>query len=105
MPQIYWTDDYGKEGGTTMFTDRLNQFTGSSVNKNGKVKYIALALYRCGYDFSTDHGWKNSDTNLTEQYEALKEAGCTGYSLFSARFLYLGKADDELGFLSGSILQ
>ena len=105
MPQIYWTDDYGKEGGTTMFTDRLNQFTGSSVNKNGKVKYIALALYRCGYDFSTDHGWKNSDTNLAEQYEALKKAGCTGYSLFSARFLYLGKADDELGFLSGSILQ
>ena len=105
MPQIYWTDDYGKKGGTTMFTDRLNQFTGSSVNKNGKVKYIALALYRCGYNFSTDHGWKNSDTNLAEQYEALKEAGCTGYSLFSAHFLYLGKADDELGFLNESILQ
>ncbi|MBQ1843485.1 MAG: family 10 glycosylhydrolase [Lachnospiraceae bacterium] len=105
MPQIYWTDDYGKKGGTTMFTDRLNQFTGSSVNKNGKVKYIALALYRCGYDYSTDHGWKNSDTNLAEQYEALKDAGCTGYSLFSARFLYLGKASDELGFLNESILQ
>lgn len=105
MPQIYWTDDYGKEGGTTMFTDRLNQFTGPSVNKNGKVKYIALALYRCGYDYSTDHGWMNSDTNLAEQYEALKDAGCTGYSLFSARFLYLGKADDELGFLNESILQ
>lgn len=105
MPQIYWTDDYGKKGGTTMFTDRLNQFTGSSVNKNGKVKYIALALYRCGYDYSTDHGWKNSDTNLAEQYEALKDAGCTGYSLFSARFLYLGKASNELGFLNESILQ
>lgn len=103
MPQIYWTDDYGKKGGTTMYSDRLEQFTDPSLDKLGKVKYIALALYRCGYDFSTDHGWKNSDTNLSEQYEALKETGCNGYSLFSARFLYIGKADDELEYLNEAL--
>ncbi len=104
MPQIYWTDDYGKKGGTTMFSDRLSQFTSKSLDKKGKIKYIALALYRCGYANALDQGWKSSDTNLADQYEALKEAGCKGYSLFSARFIYIGKAEDELGYLNESIV-
>lgn len=104
MPQIYWTDDYGKNGGTAMFSQRLEQFTASDFDTLGKVKYIALALYRCGNDYTLDHGWINSDTNLAEQYEKLNEAGCTGYSLFSASYIFRGDADDELGALNESII-
>lgn len=103
MPQLYWTDDYGKKGGTSMFSDRLAQFTDSSLDILDKTKYIALALYRCGNDYSTDHGWTESDTNLSDQYEALKDAGCNGYSLFSAAYLFSSKTADELTYLNEAI--
>jgi uncharacterized lipoprotein YddW (UPF0748 family) len=103
MPQLYWTDDWGRNGGTEMFSDRLAQFTDSSLDKLGKTKYVALALYRCGNDYSTDHGWTESSTNLSDQYEALKNAGCNGYSLFSAAYLYSSKTAEELSYLNEAI--
>ena len=103
MPQLYWTNDYGKKGGTAMFTQRLEQFTSPSFDKLGKVKYIALALYRCGQNIATDYGWTHYSGNLADSYEELKEDGCNGYSLFSARYLYDDYAADELGFLNEAL--
>lgn len=103
MPQLYWTDNWGSKGGTTMFSDRLTQFTDPKLDKLGKTKYVALALYRAGNDYSFDHGWKKSSTNLADQYELLKEAGCKGYSLFSAASLYSSKTAKELSYLNEAI--
>lgn len=103
MPQLYWTDDWGKDGGTAMFTNRLTQFMDPNLDKLGKTKYAALALYRCGSDYSTDHGWINSDTNLSDEYSVLKECGCNGYSLFSAASLYSKKTTQELAYLNEAI--
>ncbi|MGN0241151.1 MAG: glycoside hydrolase family 10 protein [Candidatus Weimeria sp.] len=103
MPQLYWTDDWGKNGGTEMFSDRIAQFTSSSLDKLNKTRYVALALYRCGNDYSTDHGWIESDTNLSDQYEILKSSGCNGYSLFSAASLYSSKTTQELAYLNEAI--
>ncbi|HAP03760.1 MAG TPA: hypothetical protein DCQ87_07205 [Lachnospiraceae bacterium] len=103
MPQLYWTDDWGKDGGTAMFTNRLTQFMDPNLDKLGKTKYAALALYRCGSEYSTDHGWINSDTNLSDEYSVLKECGCNGYSLFSAASLYSKKTTQELAYLNEAI--
>ena len=103
MPQLYWTDDWGKDGGTAMFTNRLTQFMDPNLDKLGKTKYAALALYRCGSEYSTDHGWINSDTNLSDEYSVLKECGCNGYSLFSAASLYSKKTTQELAHLHAAI--
>ena len=103
MPQLYWTDDWGKDGGTAMFTNRLTQFMDPNLDKLGKTKYAALALYRCGSEYSTDHGWINSDTNLADEYSVLKECGCNGYSLFSAASLYSKKTTQELAYLNEAI--
>lgn len=102
-PQMYFTDDWGSEGGTKMFTERVKQFTSSSLDKLGKTKNIALALYRSDTDFSTDHGWTKKSDNLASQYQILKKAGCTGYSLFSASYLYSSKCEDELGYLNEAL--
>ena len=86
-----------------MFTNRLTQFMDPNLDKLGKTKYAALALYRCGSEYSTDHGWINSDTNLSDEYSVLKECGCNGYSLFSAASLYSKKTTQELAYLNEAI--
>ena len=103
MPQLYWTDDWGKDGGTAMFTKRLTQFMDPDLDKLGKTQYAALALYRCDNDYSSDHGWINSNTNLADEYGVLKECGCNGYSLFSAASLYSKKTAQELAYLNEAV--
>ncbi len=86
-PQIYWTNDYGPEGGTAMYTERLNQFDGLRTNSNVRM-YAGLGLYRCGVDFSYDHGWIRSNKNMKKQIKEAKNAGWNGYIMFSAAYLY-----------------
>ncbi|MQN02357.1 MAG: hypothetical protein DUD27_05685 [Lachnospiraceae bacterium] len=99
MPQIYWSNNWGSSH-TKMFSNRLKQFRKSSLNKNGRMKYVALALYRSGEKPNqsskwTDYGWSKSKSNIASQYKELKKAGCEGFSLFSAQFLNksAGKAE------------
>ncbi len=86
VPQIYWTDQYGAEGTTTMYSDRLNEFGG--LRTNSARLYAGLALYRCGYDFTYDHGWVRSNKNMVTQIKKAKEVGWDGFVLFSASYLY-----------------
>ncbi|MCR5099638.1 MAG: family 10 glycosylhydrolase [Lachnospiraceae bacterium] len=85
-PQIYWTNDYGPEGGTAMYTERLAQF--ESMHTNEAKMYTGLALYRCGVDFTYDHGWIKSNKNMKKQISEAKKAGWNGYIMFSAAYLY-----------------
>ena len=86
-----------------MFTKRLTQFMDPDLDKLGKTQYAALALYRCDNDYSSDHGWINSNTNLADEYGILKECGCNGYSLFSAASLYSKKTAQELAYLNEAV--
>ena len=85
-PQIYWSDQYGKNGDVTMYSDRLTQFCDLRTNEDVKL-YIGLALYRTGTASSYDVGWSRSSTNLKEQIELLREAECEGFIMFSARYI------------------
>lgn len=103
MPQLYWTDSWGEDGDVDMFTQRLTQFTSPELNILGKTEYIALSLSRCNTDIASDPGWTMSDSNLAEQYQMLRTAGCKGYSLFSARYIYKDNTANELGYLNEAI--
>ena len=94
-PQIYWTDKYGADSNVTMFSDRLKQF--NDLRTNGVKMYSGLALYRCGVDFSYDHGWVKSAKNMKKQIKATKKIGWDGYIMFSASYLFNNKgAEKEL---------
>lgn len=98
IPQIYWTNQWGSRGKTTMYTDRLKAW--KNLNKNGTDMYIGLASYRTGIQYSDDPGWKKKSTNLADQLNLLRSYGCGGYSLFSAKDLYRSGAKTELSNLS-----
>ncbi len=98
IPQIYWTNQWGSRGKTTMYTDRLKAW--KKLNKNGTDMYIGLASYRTGIKYSDDPGWKKKSTNLADQLNLLRSYGCGGYSLFSAKDLYRSGAKTELSNLS-----
>ncbi len=87
VPQIYWTNDYGAQGGVAMFTERLTQFNDLHTNDNVRM-YAGLALYRCGIDFTYDHGWVKSNKNMKKQISEAKKAGWNGYIMFTAANLY-----------------
>ncbi|NBI64771.1 hypothetical protein D3Z38_17425 [Clostridiales bacterium] len=97
-PQIYWTDQWGKSGKTTMFTDRLEAW--KDLDKNGTTLYIGLASYRTGGKYSDDPGWGKKSTNLADQLNKLRTYGCQGYALFSAKDLYRSEAAKELSNLN-----
>ena len=92
-PQIYWTNQYGSDGKTTMFTDRLNQF--NSLHTNSARMYVGLALYRCGVDFSYDRGWISSGKNMKKQIKEAKKKGWNGYIMFSASNLFNSESAKE----------
>lgn len=98
VPQIYWTNQWGGGGKTTMFTNRLKAW--KNLNKNGTAMYIGLASYRTGIKYSDDPGWKKKSTNLADQLNLLRAYGCGGYALFSAKDLYRSAAKTELSNLS-----
>ncbi|MEG0829763.1 MAG: family 10 glycosylhydrolase [Anaerovoracaceae bacterium] len=94
VPQIYWTDNHTAKWRPKMFTDTLIEW--QSINALEKPIYPGLALYRTGITASDDLGWGKQDNNLQLQVEKLREAGCKGYVLFSARDLYLKHSKKEL---------
>lgn len=98
VPQIYWTDQWGSSGKTSMYSDRLKAWT--KLNKNGADMYIGLASYRTGITASDDPGWSRKSTNLATQLNLLRAGGCEGYALFSAKDLYRSGAQDELNYLN-----
>ena len=92
MPQIYWSDYYGKDGNVTMFSDRAKKF--SKIERNSHVQlYAGLALYQAGQSLESDQGWSMSSHNLSDQVQILSQLGYDGYSLF--RYEYLLKVDGK----------
>ena len=81
MPQIYWSNQYGKDGNTKMFSERTEKFAKLKRHKNIKL-YVGLALYQAGQSLEYDQGWKNSIDNISEQVQILYNYGYDGYSLF-----------------------
>lgn len=95
VPQIYWTDQWGEDGKTAMFSGRLDQFL--AKRQNDVKLYVGLGLYRTGEeDAGNDPGWKAKDSNLAEQIAALEEKGADGYVIFSAEYLFKDCAAKEL---------
>lgn len=80
-PQIYWTDNYGSSGTTTMSSDRLNAW--KKLNTAGIPMYVGMALYRAGESSDSDPGWSMNTDNLAKQWKKAKSLGYTGYILFN----------------------
>lgn len=101
-PQIYWTDQWGSKGNTAMYSQRLALWKGN--NKANVDMYIGLALYQAGKSVSGDRGWGRKSTNLREQVQKLRAAGCEGFILFRANDLFRGSAAKELGNLRSLLM-
>lgn len=98
MPQIYWTNQWGENGSTTMFTDRLDLFLGK--RKNHAKFYVGLALYKTQPSKSAgDPGWTSDNSNLEQQITELESKGADGYVFFSAQYLFRNCASEELANL------
>ena len=100
VPQIYWTDVYYENGRlTTMYSNRLNQWT--DLNQNGSEMIIGLASTYVGSSSSYDRGWSQRSDNLKRMVELLRKKGSRGYALFSASDLFRAAAQKELTELKG----
>lgn len=80
-PQIYWTDNYGAAGNTTMSSDRLTAW--KNINKAGIPMYVGMALYRAGSASTSDPGWSRNTNNLATQSAKAQSLGYTGYILYN----------------------
>lgn len=80
-PQIYWTDNYGAAGTTTMSSDRLAAW--KNINKAGITMYVGMALYRAGSASTSDSGWARFTDNLARQSAKAQSLGYTGYILYN----------------------
>lgn len=95
LPQIYWSDQYGKDGQTTMFTDRIKVF--SSLKKRKEISlYAGLALYQSGNKLELDQGWSGSSSNISDQVQILSIHGYDGFSLFDYTSLESEAAKKEM---------
>lgn len=94
IPQIYWTDQWGKSGQTTMFTNRVKAW--QELNQADLPMYAGLAVYRTGISYKDDSGWVKKSTNLASQLNQLRTYGCKGYGFFSAKDLYRSGAAAEI---------
>lgn len=81
MPQIYWSDSYGVDGNTEMFTKRAKTFSRLKKHKNVKL-YAGLAIYKAGQEDGNDIGWSQRSDNLSRQIQTLYQYDYDGYSLF-----------------------
>ena len=99
-PQLYWSDSYGADGKTTMYSNRLNDFV--SLNKNGTDIYVGLALYKVAEKplSSVDPGWTTSNQNLIKQVQIAESKGLKGYALFSSKYLSNMSTQEELNNLN-----
>ncbi len=80
-PQIYWTDNYGAAGTTTMSSTRLAAW--KNLNKAGIPMYVGMALYRAGSASTSDPGWSMNTNNLATQSAKAQSLGYTGYILYN----------------------
>ncbi len=94
VPQIYWSNAYGKAGDVTMYSNRLAAW--KSINKAGIPMYIGLAAYRCGEVSKSDPGWSTRNTNLSAQVTALRANSLGGYVLFSYSSIVGSKCSAEM---------
>ena len=102
IPQIYWSNQWGSDGKTTMFTDRLDLFLAKKTN-NVKF-YVGLALYKTGKGGEGDTiGWTGKSTNLVEQIRELQTKKADGYVYFSAQDFYDSHAKNELAAIKSYI--
>lgn len=81
MPQIYWSDQWGKDGKTTMFSDRMKAWTKLWKKKDIKL-YAGLALYNANEKPAGDIGWAKSSHNIESQVQIVQDSGWNGYSMF-----------------------
>ncbi len=80
-PQIYWTDNYGAAGTTTMSSTRLAAW--KNLNKAGIPMYVGMALYRAGSASASDPGWSRQTNNLAIQSQKAQSLGYSGYILYN----------------------
>ena len=95
MPQVYWSDQYGPDGKTRMFTDRIELYAGLKRQKTVML-YAGLALYQSGEELDLDKGWTLSSSNISEQVQILSNNGYKGYSLFNYSSLLKEDAEKEM---------
>lgn len=95
MPQVYWSDQYGPDGKTRMFTDRIELYAGLKRQKTVML-YAGLALYRSGEELDLDKGWALSSSNISEQVQILSNNGYKGYSLFNYSSLLKEDGEKEM---------
>lgn len=102
MPQIYWSDEWGNDGATKMFSNRLNAW--NSLPRNANVKlYAGLALYKVNDVPSGDIGWQRRSDNLLSQAKIAQSSGWNGYSLFRYDYLLKPGTQNELANLRNGI--
>ncbi len=82
MPQIYWSNHYGSDGKTKLYSQRIKTFARLKRHKNVTL-YAGLALYQAGKELNDDQGWSNSINNISSQVQILYLNGYKGYSLFT----------------------
>lgn len=80
-PQLYWSNNYGKAGNVTMYSDRLARWR--ALDTADIPMYIGLAAYRVGEVSKTDLGWSLKSDNLGSQITELRNAGCQGYIIYN----------------------
>lgn len=95
MPQIYWSDLYGKDGKTKMFSNRAKQFASLPRHKSVSL-YAGLALYKAGQEFDLDQGWENDTNNILKQVEILLDNHYQGYGIFSYSSLSMEAGKKEM---------
>ncbi len=98
MPQIYWTDQWGSAGTTTMFSDRAKAFYDIWTNKNIDLM-VGLALYKVNGQGSGDAGWSWSSDNLATQVQKAAKLGYNGFALFRYANLVDANSKTELNNL------
>lgn len=103
MPQIYWTDKHSAAWREKMFSDTLDEWM--DMNEADIPLYVGLALYRTGEKASDDPGWGKSSTNLARQVAQLRDKGCGGFALFSAKDFLRKGAQKELENYQKEVLE
>ncbi len=103
MPQIYWTDQHSATWREKMFSDTLDEWI--SLDQGDVPLYPGLALYRAGEKGEDDPGWQESSDNLAQQLRILREKGCEGFALFSARDLFRQDAQEEIKNYQGEVMK
>ncbi len=101
-PQIYWTDNYGKDGNIPMSSDRIKAW--NDINTADIPMYIGMALYRAGNANTSDAGWVLKTNNLETQYKYAKKLGYGGYILYSTKSVLEPNAvqqDEILNLING----